>query len=707
MRRFALWLLFVWLLPAIAMAQSSPGFTLLQVPSLTDWNAYFSGKADVTSGTLTNPTINGTVSGSANIGSGAAIATGSTTSRSLAARFGQVINVKDYGAVGDGAADDSGAFLAAINQSNAYSAAGTPACVLIPGGQYKISTSTLPVMTRGGCIRGDATHKTYVLMATAYSGDLFAWSESWMSTNYNGTTLAPASDLAGPILQDLTIIGDSSAVNTQNAIVFYDRNDFVNIQNVDVFFVHGACLKIGTTLTKPQAYMRESAISDLNCFSTGLASVPAVTVSSTTASGSDATNEVKFNRLQIFNSPGVGLSITNPVNFSATRLLEFFAPRVEQSGGDNIQVGSSTDAGQVHDVRFYGLESISPGGSNSGFFGLNLDTAGVQMYGITVDGASIGPCGAGTCKGLNVGNARLSQLHFTNITTTGTNVTYTANAGANIVLDGGNNEQFWTYSIATASRVVMPIYRYGDPTQNANGTATYVATNLHDNSSTFGNSVGNGGVDLQIVRNSAAQVASQPQSCLVAGAFNTIAGNASQGCIAGGNTNALSGAKGFIGGGLQATDRGRDYTQEFAAGQFSATGDAQSAHFVLSATCASCVSQQLAAVHAAASATNIANISNNQSYAMSWRCVARDTTSAGTDNATFMPILLMTRDANAASTAVSAGTAATVTRGTWTGGGFAFTADTTNGGLKIAFTSPTGNTDTFHTVCEGLDAETQ
>ena len=54
-------------------------------------------------------------------------ATGSTTARLLSARFAEVVNVRDYGAIGDGVTDDSAAFTAAV-------AVGT--AVYVPAGTY-------------------------------------------------------------------------------------------------------------------------------------------------------------------------------------------------------------------------------------------------------------------------------------------------------------------------------------------------------------------------------------------------------------------------------------------------------------------------------------------------------------------------------------------------------------------------------------------
>ena len=65
------------------------------------------------------------------------IATGSTTARSLATRFSEVFHVKDFGAVGDGVADDTTAIQAAIDAAEA-NGGGT---VYLPKGIYDLTTT--------------------------------------------------------------------------------------------------------------------------------------------------------------------------------------------------------------------------------------------------------------------------------------------------------------------------------------------------------------------------------------------------------------------------------------------------------------------------------------------------------------------------------------------------------------------------------------
>ncbi|MHC5536675.1 glycosyl hydrolase family 28-related protein, partial [Singulisphaera rosea] len=67
-------------------------------------------------------------------------ASGSTTPRTLANRFADVVNVKDFGAAGDGSTNDTAAIQAAINSAAALVVgASSGATVFFPPGTYQVS----------------------------------------------------------------------------------------------------------------------------------------------------------------------------------------------------------------------------------------------------------------------------------------------------------------------------------------------------------------------------------------------------------------------------------------------------------------------------------------------------------------------------------------------------------------------------------------
>ena len=78
--------------------------------------------------------INGNISGNAS--SATALATGSTTARTLANRFADVVNVEDFGAVGDGNVDDTNFIQAAVTFCNTHNAS-----LYWPVGTYKTIAS--------------------------------------------------------------------------------------------------------------------------------------------------------------------------------------------------------------------------------------------------------------------------------------------------------------------------------------------------------------------------------------------------------------------------------------------------------------------------------------------------------------------------------------------------------------------------------------
>jgi hypothetical protein len=82
-------------------------------------------------------------------------ATGTTTPRSLQNRFADVVNVKDFGAVGDGTTDDTAAIQAACNYANTIRSS-----VYLDNGVYFISTAIIPAKSG---VFGNGSYSTTIL----------------------------------------------------------------------------------------------------------------------------------------------------------------------------------------------------------------------------------------------------------------------------------------------------------------------------------------------------------------------------------------------------------------------------------------------------------------------------------------------------------------------------------------------------------------
>ena len=96
-------------------------------------------------------------------------ATGSTTPRSLANRFADVVNVKDFGAVGDGVTDDTAAIQAALNSAT------NGDTVYAPSGKYYCASSiTIPNdVTFKGCTQSIGSERYALFNIPAYNNSIY------------------------------------------------------------------------------------------------------------------------------------------------------------------------------------------------------------------------------------------------------------------------------------------------------------------------------------------------------------------------------------------------------------------------------------------------------------------------------------------------------------------------------------------------------
>ena len=139
-------------------------------------------------------------------------ATGSSASRTLRDRFADSVNVKDFGAVGDGVTDDTAAIQAAINSLSIKGGV-----IVIGAGTYRVS-STINVSINNVYIEGQGNNSVIL-----------------RSTDYGNTFLFTGNTTNGTLLTDVGISNikiTSLALTTSGAHVKTDGVWRMKIENI-------------------------------------------------------------------------------------------------------------------------------------------------------------------------------------------------------------------------------------------------------------------------------------------------------------------------------------------------------------------------------------------------------------------------------------------------------------------------------------------
>jgi hypothetical protein len=398
-------------------------------------------------------------------------ASGGTALRTTPARFADIINVKEFGAAGDGVSDDTTEFAAWINFLQANTA--QPLAGFIPAGKYRIS-APLPRITHPIGIYGAGTYKTWLVLDTAMSGDLFSFSECWRGVggawpNLGPTVLTNVST-TGVVLRDFTVLGNRTSAATQNCFVFYDRNDDVHMENVEAYYVNGRAIYVGVLSGQTQGYMRESRFTNCKFFWCGASNtVPVVEFDSkATSTGSDGTNEIVVDNMQIYSPYGPGFLVhnTGPTSGS-TRAFQVAKLRVEGNSAvppvatsDLVKVGDTTSLLSVKGIYFSDTELLIsyPGGAS---FRVTAAAGGAVPSQIGLQ-ASIGVGGQPSGVGVSIDAGRLIMLDMRQLSVSaGVNhlvVGPSSLVTGQVFVNGYGQESTWQTAInaTAAGQVVMP-----------------------------------------------------------------------------------------------------------------------------------------------------------------------------------------------------------------------------------------------------------
>ena len=192
-----------------------------------------------------------------------------------------------------------------------------------------------------------------------------------------------------------------------------------------------------------------------------------------------------------------------------------------------------------------------------------------------------------------------------------------------------------------------------------------------------------------------------------AGSANTLANTATSSSAIGSN-NLNSGANSLTQG-QYATDRGKYAVSVLSGGRFTVAGDSQATSQILKGSVTGATLVRLTADGAAAGAANVINlpVTAAASYSLRITLMAIDVNAPANTYSWSMPIATLYKKGAAASTTTLAlGTAITLATNSWAPTVSA-TADTTNGGLNLSFSPPTGSTDVVHIVARVESVEVE
>lgn len=142
--------------------------------------------------------------------------------RTVAARLADIVSVKDFGAVGDGVTDDTGAFVGAAAASLHVS---------IPAGNYKITSGTLNFSTPVRFV-GQGREQTQIICSSG-TGNLFAWSSNVTGGGIENVKIVAIGMTGGDVIRN-----DGQSRFTVSGLQIVGGYNGIFMSNFNCVFVH-------------------------------------------------------------------------------------------------------------------------------------------------------------------------------------------------------------------------------------------------------------------------------------------------------------------------------------------------------------------------------------------------------------------------------------------------------------------------------------
>lgn len=381
--------------------------------------------------------------------------------------------------------DNAPAFNRAIAAAN-NTAAGLIPVIYIPAGNYAIKSPALTTLLRvPATVSGDGSLKSIVWPDPSYSGAIFSWSECWNGVSFptSGNSVNLSGINSGPTIRGITISGDRSATSEQDAFTFFDRNQFVLMDDVQVYYLNGRAIYTGVLLNSTESYVWESHFYNLRFLNDGNATAPVWDINSLGVN--QAANEVVANMVEIFGPYGTGLSIQDNASIQSAS-FNFDELRVEglQNNGpgisvDLITIGNTAATAAVHDVFFTNLKLLNPYLGKASFR-TTAASAGTKPFNIRISTGLLFGGAGNPGAGIAIDAGSNESFLLTNVSGVGTQISVGSSAltAKPIFFDGLTNEPNWTWNVdATAAPYVhYPFAKSGNPTTGGLNVQTLTGT---------------------------------------------------------------------------------------------------------------------------------------------------------------------------------------------------------------------------------------